>query len=71
MRPTSVVASERTFEDELALAMLRAARLRATVAVPRAEHDARARTAPEGTGEADAGGRDGDVTDSYRLGGRY
>jgi hypothetical protein len=73
MRSMAVGAVERTFEDELALAMLRAARLRAA-ACSIARGDVGPRRAAEPAAASDdrrAGGPAGDMTDSGRIGRRF
>ena len=63
---------ERSFEDELALALLRVARLRAAQHPPRPAAEASA-AAPVSSrrGTHGSGGAVDDVTDSRRLGRRF
>jgi hypothetical protein len=73
MRSTAVATFERTFEDELALAMLRAARLRAAARFT-ARGNAGTRCAAEPAAAVDdrgAGGTRDVVTDSGHIGRRF
>jgi len=73
MRSTAVAAFERTFEDELALAMLRAVRLRAASPFA-ARGDSGTRRAAESAAPGDdrgVGGTRDVVTDSGRIGRRF
>ncbi len=72
MDALAVGTFERSFEDELALALLRVARLRASARAPRtgAETSAAA-TESTRSGPCGSGGDVHDVTDSRRLGRRF